>query len=173
MTEIDTSFPTVVASGPLTEGALAGEIERLCGEYLSFYDAAAPIVLGESLDRANVFEASRYGKGTADYLNCYFDKPGYELFQGELASAETAALHDFDYRVYEGCMPIEKLARRGEDSIRFGPMKPVGLTDPRTGHRPYAAVQLRREDEKGSMYNLVGFQTNLTFPEQRRVFTGA
>lgn len=169
-TEIDLSQPTVIATGPLTEGALAEAVAGLCGQPLSFFDAAAPIVTGESLDRSRVHEASRYGKGTPDYLNCYFDREGYLAFHRELVNARTARLHDFDYHVYEGCMPIEKLASRGEDSIRFGPLKPVGLTDPATGRRPWAAVQLRREDRRGELYNLVGFQTNLAFPEQKRVF---
>lgn len=168
---IDTAVPTIIATGPLTEGRLAESISAICGEYLSFYDAAAPIVAGDSIDMSRVYAASRYGKGDPDYLNCYFDKEGYAAFHSELVGARLAKLSDFDYNVYEGCMPIEKLARRGEDSIRFGPMKPVGLTDPTTGRRPYAAVQLRREDSAGSMYNLVGFQTNLAFPEQKRVFS--
>lgn len=164
---------TLVATGPLTEGALAADIARLTGQgALSFYDAAAPIVLAESIDPEQVFAASRYGRGTADYLNCPFDKPGYEAFYEALVSAERAPLHDFDAApvVYEGCMPIEVMARRGADTIRYGPLRPVGLTDPRTGHRPWANVQLRAEDAAGTMYNLVGFQTNLKFGEQQRVF---
>ena len=159
----------IVATGPLTDGALAQRISELCGESLSFYDAAAPIVTGESIDMNSAFFASRYGKGGDDYINCPMNKEEYEKFHYELVNAESAKTHDFD--VYEGCMPIEVLAKRGEDSIRFGPMKPVGLTDPRTGHRPWAVLQLRRENSAGSMYNLVGFQTNLKFSEQKRVFS--
>ncbi len=159
----------IVATGPLTDGALAQRISELCGESLSFYDAAAPIVTGESIDMNSAFFASRYGKGGDDYINCPMNKEEYEKFHYELVNAESAKTHDFD--VYEGCMPIEVLAKRGEDSIRFGPMKPVGLTDPRTGHRPWAVLQLRRENSLGSIYNLVGFQTNLKFSEQKRVFS--
>ena len=159
----------IVATGPLTDGALAQRISELCGESLSFYDAAAPIVTGESIDMNSAFFASRYGKGGDDYINCPMNKEEYEKFHYELVNAESAKTHDFD--VYEGCMPIEVLAKRGEDSIRFGPMKPVGLTDPRTGHRPWAVLQLRRENSAGSIYNLVGFQTNLKFSEQKRVFS--
>ena len=159
----------IVATGPLTDGALAQRISEICGESLSFYDAAAPIVTGESIDMNSAFFASRYGKGGDDYINCPMNKEEYEKFHYELVNAESAKTHDFD--VYEGCMPIEVLAKRGEDSIRFGPMKPVGLTDPRTGHRPWAVLQLRRENSLGSIYNLVGFQTNLKFSEQKRVFS--
>lgn len=161
---------TIVATGPLTDGKMAESIRKLCGDYLSFYDAAAPIVTAESINMDVVFGASRYGRGGEnDYLNCPFDKAGYENFIEELVSAEGAVLHDFD--VYEGCMPIEKLAKRGHDAPRFGPMKPVGLINPATGHRPWAAVQLRRENSGGTMFNLVGFQTNLKFGEQKRVFS--
>ena len=161
---------TVVATGPLTEGKMSEAIRELCGDYLSFYDAAAPIVTAESVNTDIVFGASRYGRGGEDdYLNCPFNKEQYENFINELINAEGAVLHDFD--VYEGCMPIEKLAKRGMDAPRFGPMKPVGLTDPATGRRPWAAVQLRRENAQGSMFNLVGFQTNLKFSEQKRVFS--
>lgn len=161
---------TIVATGPLTDGKMAESIRKLCGDYLSFYDAAAPIVTAESINMDVVFGASRYGRGGEnDYLNCPFDKAGYENFIEELISAEGAVLHDFD--VYEGCMPIEKLAKRGLDAPRFGPMKPVGLINPATGHRPWAAVQLRRENSGGTMFNLVGFQTNLKFGEQKRVFS--
>ena len=164
----------VVATGPLTDGKLAEEIEALCeGGSLSFFDAAAPIVTAESIDMSIAFNASRYGKGTDDYINCPFNKEGYDAFHKELISAESAPLKDFDkpFKVYEGCMPIEVLAKRGEDSIRFGPLKPVGLTDPRTGHRPWAVVHLRKENKEGTLYNIVGFQTNLKFPEQKRVFS--
>lgn len=161
---------TVVATGPLTCGKMGESIRALCGGCLSFYDAAAPIVTAESIDMNIVFGASRYGRGgESDYLNCPFNKEQYEIFITELVNAQGAVLHDFD--VYEGCMPIEKLAKRGPDAPRFGPMKPVGLTDPKTGHRPWAAVQLRRENAAGTMYNLVGFQTNLKFGEQKRVFS--
>ena len=172
VTAIDPETPTVVASGPLTEGALADSLFSLCGaQALSFFDAAAPIVSADSIDQSRVHAASRYGRGEDDYLNCYFDKPGYEAFWQALVEAESAPGHDFDFKVYEGCMPIEKLAKRGKDAIRFGPMKPVGLIDPATGHRPWAAVQLRRENAEGTMYNIVGFQTNLKFGEQKRVFS--
>lgn len=165
---------TVVATGPLTDGALAKEIENLCDSgHLSFYDAAAPIVTAESIDMSKAFFASRYGKGTDDYINCPMNLEEYTAFHRELINAESAPLKEFDkpLTVYEGCMPIEILAKRGEDSIRFGPLKPVGLRDPRTSHRPWAAVQLRRENSEGTLYNLVGFQTNLKFPEQKRVFS--
>jgi len=159
----------IVATGPLTDGALSSEIERLCPDMLSFYDAAAPIVTAESIDMTKAFGASRYDRGgESDYLNCPFNKEQYEKFIDELVHAEGAVVHDFD--VYEGCMPIEKLAKRGVDAPRFGPMKPVGLIDPATGHRPWACVQLRRENDSGTMFNLVGFQTNLKFGEQKRVF---
>ena len=161
---------TIVATGPLTDGKMSEAIKALCGDYLSFYDAAAPIVTAESVNTDIAFGASRYGRGGEDdYLNCPFNKEQYERFINELINAEGAVVHDFD--VYEGCMPIEKLAKRGTDAPRFGPMKPVGLTDPATGRRPWAAVQLRRENAKGSMFNLVGFQTNLKFGEQKRVFS--
>ncbi len=166
---------TVVATGPLTDGALAENISKILGsEYLSFYDAAAPIVSAESVDMNSAFFASRYGKGDGDdYINCPLNREEYENFHKALVSAERAPLKEFDKQpnVYEGYMPIEILASRGEDSIRFGPMKPVGLTDPNTGHRPWAVLQLRKENQAGSMYNLVGFQTNLKFPEQKRVFS--
>lgn len=174
VSEISKDGITVVATGPLTDGGLAEEIARLCeSDNLSFYDAAAPIVTKESVDFESAFFASRYGKGTDDYINCPMNKEEYELFHRELINAESALLSKFDkpITVYEGCMPIEILAKRGEDSIRFGPLKPVGLRDPKTGHRPWAVVQLRRENAEGSLYNLVGFQTNLKFPEQRRVFS--
>ena len=172
--EIPKTEVCVVATGPLTDGKLAEEIEALCEDgSLSFFDAAAPIITAESIDTSIAFTASRYGKGTDDYINCPFNKEEYEAFHKELISAESAPLKDFDkpFKVYEGCMPIEVLAKRGEDSIRFGPLKPVGLTDPRTGHRPWAVVQLRKENKEGTLYNIVGFQTNLKFPEQKRVFS--
>ena len=160
----------IIATGPLTDGALSDEIKRLCGDCLSFYDAATPIVTADSVDMSKAFGASRYDRGgDDDYINCPFNKAEYESFINELVNAESAIVHDFD--VYEGCMPIEKLAKRGLDAPRFGPMKPVGLVDPNTGHRPWACVQLRRENNKGTMFNLVGFQTNLKFGEQKRVFS--
>jgi methylenetetrahydrofolate--tRNA-(uracil-5-)-methyltransferase len=160
----------IIATGPLTDGALSEEIKKLCGDYLSFYDAAAPIVTADSVDMTKAFGASRYDRGgDDDYINCPFNKAEYENFINELINAEGAVVHDFD--VYEGCMPIEKLAKRGLDAPRFGPMKPVGLVDPNTNHRPWACVQLRRENSKGTMFNLVGFQTNLKFGEQKRVFS--
>lgn len=174
VTQIPGNGITVIATGPLTDSALAEDIGRLSGGgNLSFYDAAAPIVTAESIDMDKAFFASRYGKGTDDYINCPMNKEEYTAFYNELVTAETAPLHEFDrpFKVYEGCMPVEVLAKRGEDSIRFGPLKPVGLKDPRTGHRPWAAVQLRRENSAGTLYNLVGFQTNLKFPEQKRVFS--
>lgn len=168
--ELDGDTVTVVATGPLTDGKLAESISEITGEYLSFYDAAAPIVTADSVDMTKAFGASRYERGgDDDYINCPFNKSEYENFIEELVNAEGAVVHDFD--VYEGCMPIEKLAKRGLDAPRFGPMKPVGLVDPNTGHRPWACVQLRREKSKGTMFNLVGFQTNLKFGEQKRVFS--
>lgn len=167
--------PVIVATGPLTADGLAEDISRICGSSLSFYDAAAPIVTRDSLDFNKIFAASRYDRGEADYLNCPMNKEEYEAFWEALCEGEQAPLHDFDrpekVPLYEGCMPIELLARRGKDSIRYGPMKPVGLTDPHTGRRPYAVVQLRAENRGGSMYNLVGFQTSLKFPEQKRIFS--
>ena len=174
VTEIPEDGITVIASGPLTSDKLAEKIFALCGGSLSFFDAAAPIVTYESLNMERCFPASRYGKGDGDdYINCPMNKEEYEAFYEALVSAERAPVHDFDVqnpKVYEGCMPIEVLAQRGHDTMRFGPMKPVGLTDPRTGHRPWAVVQLRKENEQGSLLNLVGFQTNLKFGEQQGVF---
>lgn len=168
--DLDDDTITIVATGPLTDGALADNIKSITGDYLSFYDAAAPIVTAESVDMTKAFGASRYDRGgDDDYINCPFNKAEYENFISELINAEGAVVHDFD--VYEGCMPIEKLAKRGLDAPRFGPMKPVGLVNPATGHRPWACVQLRRENDKGTMFNLVGFQTNLKFGEQKRVFS--
>lgn len=170
----DSENIVIVATGPLTDGKLSESIAELTGNYLNFYDAAAPIVTADSVDMKIAFGASRYDRGgEADYINCPFNKAEYEAFHFELVNAESAKLKDFDKNpeVYEGCMPIEILAKRGKDAIRFGPMKPVGLTDPRTGHRPWAAVQLRRENSQGTMFNIVGFQTNLKFGEQKRVFS--
>ena len=166
---------TIIASGPLTEGHLAQSIRDLCGtQYLSFFDAAAPIVTFESLDRDKVFFAARYGRGEADYINCPMDKEQYERFYEALIHAQSAELHEFEkqeFKVYEGCMPVEVMAKRGADTLRYGPLKPVGLTDPHTGRRPWAVVQLRSENKEGTLYSLVGFQTNLRFPEQKRVFS--
>ena len=175
VTKINPDEYTIIATGPLTEGGLADSIKELCGDdYLNFYDAAAPIVTADSIDMNCAFFASRYDKGEGDdYINCPLNKQEYEDFHSELIKAERALLHASDdvAKVYEGCMPIEILASRGTDAIRFGPMKPVGLRDPRTGHRPWAVLQLRKENREGTMFNLVGFQTNLKFPEQKRVFS--
>jgi len=164
---------TVVASGPLTSDALAAGISRLTGDYLYFYDAIAPIVEAASLDMGKLFRASRYGKGDSDdYLNIPLDEAGYTAFVDALLAAEKVPARDFEKMVhFEGCMPIEELAARGRETLRFGPMKPVGLTDPRTGAEPHAVVQLRLENREGTLYNLVGFQTKLTWPEQRRIFS--
>ena len=165
---------TVVATGPLTSDSLANEISNLCGGSLSFFDAAAPIITAESLDMEHAFLASRYDKGDDNaYVNCPLSKEEYEAFYRELVSAERAPVHDVDVqnpKVYEGCMPVEVMAQRGEDTLRFGPMKPVGLRDPKTGRRPWAVLQLRMENADGTLYNMVGFQTNLKFSEQKRVF---
>ena len=175
ITEIPNDGICIIATGPLTSDLLAENIRNRFGGALSFFDAAAPIVTAESIDMENAFSASRYGKGSSDdYINCPLDKEEYEIFHRELVNAERAALKDIDVRnpkVYEGCMPIEVMAQRGEDTIRFGPMKPVGLTNPKTGHRPWAVLQLRKENREGTLYNMVGFQTNLKFPEQKRVFS--
>ena len=172
--EIPEDRITVVATGPLTDGALAENIKKISNsEHLSFFDAAAPVVMADSIDFSKAFIASRYDDNGGDYINCPMNKEEYTAFYNELINAEGAIVHGFDkpLTVYEGCMPVEVLAKRGEDSIRFGPLKPVGLRDPRTGHRPWAVVQLRKENSKGTMYNMVGFQTNLKFGEQKRVFS--
>lgn len=163
----------IIATGPLTSDSFSQAIQSLLGTgYLSFYDAAAPIVSTDSIDMERVFLAARYNRGDADYINCPMNKEEYEAFHDALVHAESVELKAFEHMaVYEGCMPVEVLAKRGADSIRYGPLKPVGLRDPRTGHRPWAVVQLRRENAQGSLYNLVGFQTNLRFPEQKRVFS--
>ena len=175
LTEIPDDAITIVATGPLTSDGLAKDIEKHFGGSLSFFDAAAPIVTAESVDMEYAFTASRYDRGgDDDYINCPMNKEEYENFYNELVSAERAPLHDFDVnnpKVYEGCMPVEVMAQRGEGTLRFGPMKPVGLVNPKTGHRPWAVLQLRKENSAGTMYNLVGFQTNLKFPEQKRVFS--
>ena len=175
LTEIPDGEITIVATGPLTSDALAKDIEKRFGGSLSFFDAAAPIVTAESVDMEYAFTASRYDRGgDDDYINCPMNKEEYEDFYNALLTAERAPLHDFDVnnpKVYEGCMPVEVMAQRGEGTLRFGPMKPVGLVNPKTGHRPWAVLQLRKENSAGTMYNLVGFQTNLKFPEQKRVFS--
>jgi methylenetetrahydrofolate--tRNA-(uracil-5-)-methyltransferase len=163
--------PTVVATGPLTSDALAKKIEDLSGEALYFYDAASPIIHRDSLDDSMIYRASRYGKGEAAYLNCPMTKEQYYAFVEDLAAAELSPIKDFEEDLYfEGCLPVETIARRGKDTLRFGPMKPVGLPDPRTGEIPYAVVQLRQDDAEGRLYNIVGFQTRLKWGEQRRVF---
>ncbi len=163
----------IITTGPLTSDALAEKIAALCPESaLHFYDAAAPIVTLESVDMESAFFASRYDKGTPDYVNCPMTKDEYLAFWRELYAAEQAPVHGFDDGgVFEGCMPVEVMARRGEDTLRYGPMKPVGLVDPRTGRESYAVVQLRRDNAEGTIYNIVGFQTHLRFPEQKRVFS--
>ncbi len=171
-----TAFPEgecIIATGPLTSDGLIPAISAACGEadFLHFFDAAAPLIAFDSIDMTKAWFGSRYGKGTADYINCPMDKEQYQAFVTELAAAKEAPVHGFeDAGVFEGCMPVEVMARRGEDTLRYGPLKPVGLRDPETGESHYAVVQLRRDNDEGSVYNLVGFQTHLTFPEQRRVF---
>ena len=163
--------PCIIATGPLTSDAMADAISKMPGlSTLSFYDAAAPIVTLESLDETKVFRQSRYGRGD-DYLNCPMTEEEYHAFVDALIHAETAEIHGFEEKkVFEGCMPVESMARRGEMVLAFGPLKPVGLTDPRTGKQPFAVVQLRQDNAEGTLYNLVGFQTRLKFPEQKRVF---
>lgn len=162
--------PAVVATGPLTDGAFLEAVERFFGENLHFYDAAAPIVEYDSLDMEKVFRASRYDRGS-DYLNCPMNRAQYEAFVDALIAAETAPLREFEtLKVFEGCMPVEVMAKRGKMTLAYGPLKPVGLRDERTGERPFAVVQLRQDDKEGRLYNIVGFQTNLKFSEQKRVF---
>ena len=165
--------PAIIATGPLTDPALCDAIaERTGQKALNFFDAAAPIVTAESLDMTKVFRASRYGRGTDDYLNCPMTEDEYNAFYDALIGAELAELHDFEKKlVFEGCLAVEILASRGRQTLAFGPLKPVGLTDPRTGRTPYAVVQLRQENARGTMYNLVGFQTRLKWGEQKRVFS--
>lgn len=172
VTEIDFSVPTIVATGPLTTDLLCEFIKKETGAFY-FFDAAAPIVSADSIDYDSAFFSDRYGEsGSGDYLNCPMDKETYERFYDELINAERAKLHEFEKSmVFEGCMPIEVMAARGRDTLRFGPLKPAGLTDPKTGRWPYACLQLRKENEQGTLYNLVGFQTNLLFGEQKRVFS--
>ena len=165
--------PVIVATGPLTSDALSKAIGEYFGsDYLHFFDAAAPLVTAESVDMGQAWWQSRYDRGTPDYVNCAMDKSQYEAFIAELISAEEAEVHGFeDKRVFEGCMPVEVMARRGQDTLRYGPLKPVGLVDPKTGKEPYAVVQLRQDNAAKSVYNLVGFQTHLKFGEQKRVFS--
>jgi methylenetetrahydrofolate--tRNA-(uracil-5-)-methyltransferase len=172
VTDLPAGDPVIVASGPLTSDALAARIATLAGqEHLYFYDAVAPIVEADSIDYAIVFRASRYGKGGDDYLNVPLDRDQYLAFVAALLAAEKVAPRDFEKIVhFEGCLPIEELAARGEMTLAFGPMKPVGLRDPRTGREPFAVVQLRQDDAHATLFNLVGFQTKLTWPEQRRIF---
>ncbi|OWZ84217.1 methylenetetrahydrofolate--tRNA-(uracil(54)-C(5))-methyltransferase (FADH(2)-oxidizing) TrmFO [Natranaerobius trueperi] len=172
ISDIDPNKPTVLATGPLTSDVLAQKIKSLTStDFLYFYDAAAPIVSYESIDLDKAFLASRYDKGTPDYLNCPMTKEEYEQFYEALITAKKVPLKSFEKQVvFEGCMPIEEMASRGKDTLTFGPMKPVGLEDPRTGKRPYAVVQLRKDNLEGTLYNMVGFQTQLRWPEQKRVF---
>ena len=172
LTVIDPERITIIATGPLTSPDLAAVLERLTGQdHLHFFDAAAPIVVGESIDRTVLFRASRYGKGGDAYLNIPLDRAQYEAFVAGLVAAEQVELRDFEKTMwFEACLPVEEIARRGPESLRFGPLKPLGLTDPRTGKRPYAVVQLRPDDAASDLFNLVGFQTNLRWPEQRRLF---
>ena len=166
--------PVVIATGPLTSDGMSEAIHRYFGDaqYLNFFDAAAPLVTAESIDMEHAWFASRYDRGTADYINCAMDAEQYRAFVQELVTAQEAEVHGFeDAKVFEGCMPVEVMARRGVDTLRYGPLKPVGLKDPKTGQEPYAVVQLRKDNADGSIYNLVGFQTHLRFPEQKRVFS--
>ncbi|MDO4731319.1 MAG: methylenetetrahydrofolate--tRNA-(uracil(54)-C(5))-methyltransferase (FADH(2)-oxidizing) TrmFO [Clostridia bacterium] len=165
---------TVIATGPLTLDKLSSSIKSLCGDGLYFFDAVAPIVTFDSIDKDKIFFASRYEGNDNAYINCPFNKEEYEHFYNELVNAQSVELKEVDkscFRVYEGCMPIEVMAKRGIDTLRFGPLKPVGLINPKTMHRPWANVQLRKENNDSTLYNLVGFQTNLKFPEQKRVFS--
>ena len=174
ITQIPEDAWVIVAAGPLVSDSLAEEIQRLTGDdYLHFFDAAAPIVNYESIDMTKAFKAARYGKGGDDYINCPMNREEYLAFYQALIPAEGAHVHEGveDPKVFEGCMPIEIMAKRGEDTMRFGPLKPVGLTNPHDESRPYAVVQLRQDNAAGSMYNIVGFQTHLKFPEQKRVFS--
>ena len=174
VTELPSEGIVIVATGPLTSDALAESLRQKFGGTLSFFDAVAPIVTTDSVDMDMVFMGARYDRGEADYINCPMERDEYDAFYDALVSAERAPLHDFDVadpKVYEGCMPIEVMAGRGRDTLRYGPLRPVGLIDPRTGRRPWANIQLRKENAAGTMYNIVGFQTNLKFGEQKRVFS--
>ncbi len=166
--------PVIIATGPLTSDTMSEAIHRYFGgaDYLSFFDAAAPLVSFDSIDMSRAWFASRYDRGEADYVNCAMERDEYAAFVEALTTAEEAEVHGFeDSKVFEGCMPVEVMARRGFDTLRYGPLKPVGLKDPKTGREPYAVVQLRKDNAEGSVYNLVGFQTHLKFPEQKRVFS--
>lgn len=166
--------PVIIATGPLTSEALSASIQNYFGgaDYLNFFDAAAPLVTFDSIDMDSAWFASRYDRGDADYINCPMSREEYDRFVEELKSAEEAQVHGFeDKKVFEGCMPVEVMARRGQDTLRYGPLKPVGLKDPKTGREPYAVVQLRKDNRDGTVYNMVGFQTHLRFPEQKRVFS--
>lgn len=171
--ELEENTVSVIASGPLTSEDFSGYISQLVGcEYLHFFDAAAPIVTYDSIDFSRAFKASRYGKGDDDYINCPMNKDEYEVFWNALVTAELAEVKQLDKEVvFEGCMPVETMAKRGIDTLRFGPLKPVGLTDPATGKYPYAVVQLRQDNNQATLYNIVGFQTRLKWPEQKRVFS--
>lgn len=174
VTELPSEGIVIVATGPLTSDTLAESLRQKFGGTLSFFDAVAPIVTTDSVDMDRVFMGARYDRGEADYINCPMERDEYDAFYDALVSAERAPLHDFDVadpKVYEGCMPIEVMAGRGRDTLRYGPLRPVGLIDPRTGRRPWANIQLRKENAAGTMYNIVGFQTNLKFGEQKRVFS--
>ena len=174
VTELPSEGIVIVATGPLTSDALAESLRQKFGGTLSFFDAVAPIVTTDSVDMDRVFMGARYDRGEADYINCPMERDEYDAFYDALVSAERAPLHDFDVadpKVYEGCMPLEVMAGRGRDTLRYGPLRPVGLIDPRTGRRPWANIQLRKENAAGTMYNIVGFQTNLKFGEQKRVFS--
>lgn len=174
VTELPSEGIVIVATGPLTSDALAESLRQKFGGTLSFFDAVAPIVAADSIDMNRVFMGARYDRGEADYINCPMERDEYDAFYDALVSAERAPLHDFDVadpKVYEGCMPVEIMAGRGRDTLRYGPLRPVGLIDPHTGRRPWANIQLRKENAAGTMYNIVGFQTNLKFGEQKRVFS--
>ena len=174
VTEHPSEGIVIVATGPLTSDALAESLRQKFGGTLSFFGAVAPIVAADSIDMNRVFMGARYERGEADYINCPMERDEYDAFYDALVSAERAPLHDFDVadpKVYEGCMPIEVMAGRGRDTLRYGPLRPVGLIDPHTGRRPWANIQLRKENAAGTMYNIVGFQTNLKFGEQKRVFS--
>ncbi len=170
--EIPEEGITIIASGPLTSDSLSRSLSDITGEeYLHFFDAAAPIVTYDSIDMTKAFRAARYNRGTDDYINCPMTKEQYEIFWNELVNAQTAEVKDFENEeVFEGCMPVETMAKRGKDTLTFGPLKPVGLIDPSTGREPYAVVQLRQDNREGTLYNIVGFQTHLKWPEQKRVF---
>ncbi|MBR6748477.1 MAG: methylenetetrahydrofolate--tRNA-(uracil(54)-C(5))-methyltransferase (FADH(2)-oxidizing) TrmFO [Clostridia bacterium] len=162
----------IIATGPLTEGAMAERIHELCGDPLNFFDASAPLVVADSIDMEYAFYAARYDRGTPDYINCPMSEEEYNAFWQALTTAETADVHGFEnHMVFEGCMPIEVMALRGQQTIAFGPLRPVGLTDPKTGKMPYTVVQLRKDNAEGTLYNIVGFQTHLKHPEQKRVFS--